>query len=306
MELLLGEAQRRGCDLLISMGALGSNQILSSVIFGRKLGFDIEGLYFEQPLHGYVKRHLLVGSKLGTKMLFSPRPGLTPLYAMYRWLRGRATGRKPYFIPTFGSHPLCVLGYVNAGIELIRQVETGSCPMPDVIYVTLGTGGTHAGILLALRLSGISTRVVGVRITDKIVCNGHILANLLNRTVSFMRRNGADAPELRFKAADMEIEHAFFGGEYARSTPEAEEAIRMVRDEIGLMLDSTYTGKTFAALLKHAEDGKLTDQKVLYWHTLNGCDLRPLIEGLTIECLPHPIRDYACRCEGDECDVIGF
>lgn len=306
MELLLGEAKRRGCDFLISMGALGSNQVLSSIIFGRREGFDVEGIYFAQPLHGYVKRHLLAGNKLGAKMHLSGHPVLALLYAGYRWIGGRVSGRKPYFIPTFGSHPLCVLSYVNAGIEYVRQVRAGLCPMPDVVYVTLGTGATYAGILLAFHLMGIKAKVVGVRITEKIVTNEYITANLLNRTVAFMRRHGADVPDIRFKPTDLFLEHGFFGGEYARSTPEAEDAIQKVRDKMGLMLDTTYTGKTFAALLKHADEGKLRGLNVLYWHTLNSVDLRPMIKDLSVECLPPKIREHACQCEDEECDIIGF
>lgn len=305
MELLLGEAKKRGCELLVSMGALGSNQILSSVIFGRKLGFEVEGVYFEQPLHGYVKRHLLVGSSLGTKMLFSPSPGVTPLYAGYRWLKARIRGRKPYFIPTFGSHPLCVLGYVNAGIEFVRQMRAGLCPQPDVVYVTLGTGGTYAGILLAFKLMGLDAKVIGVRITDLIVCNEYIIANILNRTVKYMKKRGAEIGGLKFKGGELAIEHNFFGGEYARSTPEAEEAIKRVWEKENLILDSTYTGKTFACLLKHSEKGLLKGKNVLYWHTLNGVDLRARIAGTSLDCLPEKIRKYAYLC-GEDCDSVGF
>lgn len=305
MELLLGEAKKRGCDILVSMGALGSNQILSSVIFGRKLGFDVEGVYFEQPLHGYVKRHLLVGSSLGTKMLFSPSPTLTPLYAGYRWARARLAGRHPYFIPTFGSHPLCVLGYVNAGIEFVRQMKKNLCPEPDVVYVTLGTGGTYAGILLAFKLMGIKTKVIGVRITDLIVANEYIVANILNRTVKFMKKQGAKIGDVKFKSRELIIEHDFFGGEYARSTPEAEDAIKRVWEKENLILDSTYTGKTFACLLRHSERGLLKGKNVLYWHTLNGIDLRARIENVSLDCLPEKIRKYACLC-GEDCDSVGF
>ena len=148
--------------------------------------------------------------------------------------------------------------------------------MPDVLYVTLGTGGTYAGIVLGLRLMGVNIKVVGVRITDLIVCNDYIIANLLNRTVRFMRKRDSSTPDIRFKREELCIEHDFFGGEYALSTPEAERAIEQARKSAGLTLDSTYTGKTFAALLEHARRGKLRGANALYWHTLNSCDLRPM------------------------------
>lgn len=305
MELLLGDAKKRGCDILVSMGALGSNQILSSVIFGRKLGFDVEGVYFKQPLHGYVKRHLLMGSSLGTKMFLSPSPGLTPFYAGYRYVKARINGRKPYFIPTFGSHPLCVLGYVNAGIEFVRQVRQGLCPAPEVVYVTLGTGGTYAGILLAFELMGLRATVIGVRITDLIVSNEYIIANILNRTVKFMKKHGAEIPDLKFKRWKVVIEHGFFGGQYALSTPQAEKAIKRVWDKENLILDSTYTGKTFACLLNHSEKGLLKGKNVLYWHTLNGVDLKGRIKGISLDGLPEKIRRYAYLC-GEDCDSVGF
>ena len=304
MELLLADALNRGCDTLVSMGALGSNQVLSSIVFGAGMGFDIDGIYFEQPLHGYVKRHLLVGARHRVHMTLCKNPNYSPLYAGYRYLRQRLAGRWPYFIPTFGSHPLCVLGYVNAGMELARQVDEGMCPMPDKVYVTLGTGGTYAGIVLAFKLLGLPVEVVGVRITDLLVCNRLVVANLLNRTLSYMRKRNAKVPKIKFRPGDLVFEHDFFGGEYARSTPESEEAAREADEAADLVLDSTYTAKTMAALFKHAAESKLEGKNTLFWHTLNRIDLRPIICDLNDDCLPEDMREYARNCVDN--DKIGF
>ena len=51
------------------------------------------------------------------------------------------------------------------------------------------------------------------------------------------------------------------------SNPETERAIDVAREELGLGLESTYTGKAMRALLKDLGSGY--DRPVLFWNTYN-------------------------------------
>ena len=61
----------------------------------------------------------------------------------------------------------------------------------------------------------------------------------------------------------------FFGQGYARSTPAADRAIAYADDKLGLLLDTTYSGKAMAALLHDAAAGALTGQTTVFWNTHN-------------------------------------
>ncbi len=65
----------------------------------------------------------------------------------------------------------------------------------------------------------------------------------------------------------------FFAGGYARSNAETDLAVAKARDELGLELESTYTGKAMAALIRDHEQGQTSSASVLFWNTYNS---RPL------------------------------
>jgi 1-aminocyclopropane-1-carboxylate deaminase/D-cysteine desulfhydrase-like pyridoxal-dependent ACC family enzyme len=75
------------------------------------------------------------------------------------------------------------------------------------------------------------------------------------------------------------IEEDELGEGYGLPTPRSREAMR-IAEGAGLHLDTTYTGKTFAHVLRLFREGsggkKL--RRVLYVHTLSSAPLKPLVE----------------------------
>ena len=181
-------------------------------------------------------------------------------------------------MPLVGSSALSCLGYVNAAFELKEQVEEGLVPEPDFIFITVGTGGTMAGLQLGLHLAGLRSTVVGVRVLDRIYSNERILAWEINRTLKLMRRCGCDIQCPQCRAEDIMLMHDFFGEEYAGPTEEGKRAIEIVVEQEGLHLDTTYTGKTMAALMSFLKRDDNVQKHILFWHTLNSVDLAPLLE----------------------------
>jgi D-cysteine desulfhydrase len=74
---------------------------------------------------------------------------------------------------------------------------------------------------------------------------------------------------MTFGRGDFDLCHDFYGGEYARFTPECISAVTLMKEMCDLRLEGTYTGKTFAALENDARRGALADKVVLFWHTAN-------------------------------------
>lgn len=281
MEFVLADAKRKRRSALICWGALGSNQVLASCIYGRRLGFtNISAVFNQQPMHDYVRRNLLIDASLGARMDYARNSAELMLKLLFLYLKNMNpfSGKRPYLVPLVGSSALSCLGYVNAVFELKEQIEAGVIPEPDYIFVTVGTGGTMAGLELGVHLADLKSKVVGVRVLDRIFANERIIAWEINRTLALLKRCGCAAHCPKCSAADIMLEHEFFGDAYAGPTEEGGEAIRTAMETEGLSLDVTYTGKTMAAMMDFIKRNRSNDKVFLFWHTLNSVDLNPFLE----------------------------
>jgi 1-aminocyclopropane-1-carboxylate deaminase/D-cysteine desulfhydrase-like pyridoxal-dependent ACC family enzyme len=295
MEFLLAQMKATGKKVAISPGALGSNQILASAIYGNQLGLKIVGIFFKQCQTDYMCKHMLIDQSMGVEFVHVKNPYFVPLVILWQWLRN-FNFRKfegPFYIPTFGSSAVCSLGYFNAMLELKQQIDAGEMPEPDYIFVTVGTGGTVAGIEIGARVLGLKSQVVGVRITDYIACNERLVASIVNRGVKLLRKAGADIPPLKIKGSQINMIHDFFGGEYARITEEALAARKQLKEAEDITLDTTYTAKTMAAMIDFIRNKEVTGKTILFWHTYNTRDLEPFIaDTADPKQLPAPFHTY--------------
>ncbi len=291
LEFLLGEALEQGAVETLTFGAAGSNHALATAVYARALGLRPISMLTPQPNASYVRRNLLAQHALGADIRPFPDRESRERAAV-RVLREREaeTGRRPYVVPMGGTSPVGSVGFVDAALELASQVEAGDVPLPDLLYVPLGSMGTTAGITAGLSAAGLPTRVVAVRVTPLEWANEEALAALIARTVELLRSAGArvavDVPR-----ESWEIRHDAFGDEYARFTPEGVAAVAAA-DEAGLHLEGTYTGKTMAALLADLRSGSLDGQRVLFWDTYNSLDLGELIADVDWRELPDAFHGY--------------
>ena len=72
-----------------------------------------------------------------------------------------AEGRHPFIIPLGASTPTGALGFVEAIVELVEQIDP-----PDVIVHSTSSGGTQAGLIAGAALLGLPTRIIGVSADD--------------------------------------------------------------------------------------------------------------------------------------------
>jgi len=304
MEFVLADAKRKNRSALICWGSLGSNQVMASCIFGRELGFDkISAVFRQQPIHDYVRRNLLIDAALGARMDYAESSADLVLKLLFQYLKhtNPLTGKRPYLVPMVGSSALSCLGYVNAAFELKEQIDEGLLPAPDLIFITVGTGGTMAGLQLGLHLAGLESKVIGVRVLDRIFSNERIIAWEINRTVRFLKRCGCPIHCRRYRAEDIILMHDFYGEEYAGSTVAGKVAIEITQEHEGLPLDVTYTGKTMAALMSFVATNENAGKTILFWHTLNSVDLKPFLENAPKpESLPPKFHRYFLPSRDDQ------
>lgn len=165
---------------------------------------------------------------------------------------------RPYVIPVGASVPLGALGYVDAMVELSRQIDP-----PDVIVHATSSAGTQAGIVAGCRLLGWPTRVIGVSADDPAAS----IARSIDRLIAGIGEL-LGAPDAVAGGTAIEVDDTFVGEGYGIPTRASEEAIELTARTEALFLDPTYTAKAMAALIAYARAQRFDDRAtVLFWHT---------------------------------------
>ena len=270
LEPLLGEALARDSESVLTVGGIGSNHVVAVAIYARSLGLGTRAVVIPQPVTAQVRQNLELDLALGVELVPCPVKELVPLYFERERWRG---GARCYATGPGGSSALGTLGFVAAALELKQQIDAGQLPEPDDIFVALGSGGTTAGLALGCALAGLESRVVGVRVVEKLICNGPLTRLLVGRALSALRKlaGPVDRP-----AINLAVDNTQFGGRYGRPTDAGREAMARIQQAEGVALEPTYTGKALAAMLGHCQ-GPGKGRRVLFWNTYNGQDTTPLL-----------------------------
>ena len=269
LEYILPRARAKNCLRIATFGAAGSNHALATALYARQAGFACTCFLSHQAMTPLVAAALNMHIRNKTELV---RYGGT-YRTRLQTLRSNLWGRRAWVIPMGGSSWLGTIGFVAAGLELAAQVGAGKISAPDRLYVGAGTMGTAVGIALGLALAGMQTEVQAVRVSDVSIMNATKLRTLLDKTALMMRHHDPSVPVDLASRARIRIRNEFFGTGYARGTRATAEAITFAEQELGLHLESTYTGKALSALLSDWRQPQYRDTSVLYWHTYNSAAL---------------------------------
>ena len=132
----------------------------------------------------------------------------------------------------------------RAGLELADQLEALEV-RPDAVYTPFGTGGIFTSTLLALRERGLDCPVIGVSVNARLEkCQENLerwwagVCELLD--VDPARPRGAH-----------EIHDEFIGREYGDATEGCLDALMLMAETEGILLDPVYSAKVFSGLLAH-------------------------------------------------------
>jgi len=232
---------------VVTVGARGSHHVLATAVHAARLGRPCVGVLVPQPRTKHVDRVFALCEERCASLVRLPSPisiAYNLLPAAVTVGRGMAVGRGASFIGPGGSSPAGILGYVNCGLELASQIRAGDCPAPTEVYVPLGTGGTAVGLALGLALARMDTRVVAVRVASVLAGNRAHLMRLAGRTFDLIHESSR--PQV-MPPLNLVLDHRWVGGGYGHVTEAGQDAQRRVT---GLSLETTYTGKTMAALLR--------------------------------------------------------
>jgi D-cysteine desulfhydrase len=290
LELLLGDALARGLDRVVTFGAYGSHHCLATATYGAQVGLKVCLALYPQPVTDHVLDDLLLSHGTGAELVAVNKEG---------WLSAATQlmirlARPGEVIPPGGSSPLGTLGYVEAALELVAQVEAGELPRPERIFLPAGTCGTAAGLLLGFQLAGLKTTLVLVRVVTPALGNLTTVRTLRDLALRRLRSAGlSDALAAQAEAAaeqgavTLDLDPDEFGPGYGHATPAGEAALARLAAE-GVALETTYTAKTAASLLRRAGEG---EGPILFWNTFSSVDVSERLAAVDPATLPeafHP------------------
>ncbi len=287
LEYILQRAKDRGAKRVATFGAVGSNHALATAIHARQLELECTCFLAHQTptpnIPGTLRMHLQLGTEL-----VKWGGGVDRLALYRRYLQGR----KAWVIPLGGTCWLGAVGFVNAGLELATQIEAGELQVPDRIYIANGTMGSAAGLAIGLALANLPTKIHAVRVADNRFVRREVLFNLMNKTAELLRRFEPSLPSGLVRPEQVVWRGEFFAGGYAAVDEATASACAIARNQLGLTLDTTYTGKAMAALLHDLETSR-EDESYLFWNSYNSRPLPPLTESVRPgENLPQQFERY--------------
>jgi 1-aminocyclopropane-1-carboxylate deaminase/D-cysteine desulfhydrase-like pyridoxal-dependent ACC family enzyme len=211
----------------------------------------------------YRSGNVLIDRLMGAEVRTFPDGG--DAEAFWRSIEGeyRARGRKPFFIPVGASTPTGCLGYAAAAVEIAQQALAAEVSF-DKVFCTAGSLGTQAGLICGFHLIEARAKVVGLPVAPVDQRETEDLAWALVREACDLL-----ACRTQPSRADVVVNPfpVDFGG-YASVENVTLDAMKLVAETEGLVLDPIYTGPAMAGLIAAIQRGTVTpDETVLFIHT---------------------------------------
>jgi D-cysteine desulfhydrase/L-cysteate sulfo-lyase len=269
LEFYLGEARQQGADTVLITGAVQSNFVRLAAAAARHLGMAIH-IQLEERVPDVDDTHRASGNVLLSK-LFGAHLHSFPvgedeeaadasLEALAEHLA--AKGRRPYVIRLGLSHPPTgALGYVVAAAELVAQMAEADLAI-DRVVVASGSGLTHAGLLVGLRLLGLDTPVNGICVRRGADAQRPRILRRAREVAALL-----DAGDI-IAESDVLVSDSVLAPGYGQLNDATLSAVSRAARLEGLMLDPVYTGKTMAGLVDLVESGGIAaGERVLFVHT---------------------------------------
>lgn len=245
MEFVLGDALATGCDVLIAGGGgEQSNHAVQCMASANRVGLETVVVLQRRPdarAGGNALLHELMGGQ--TQWIDSDpelRDRTSASASMHDLAEElRAQGHRPYVLES-SLHPLSVVAYVNALLELHAQL-CEPAQQPTRIYVT-SEGAALGGLLLGAKLLGLPWDIIGLDWRPQQDGVAHRLHLMISAAAALL---GFGSP---VHEKDIVIRPEG-GPAYGVGRPESWRAIRVAAELEGLILDPVYTAKGMAGTL---------------------------------------------------------
>ncbi|MFQ3787040.1 1-aminocyclopropane-1-carboxylate deaminase [Halomonas sp. A29] len=267
LEYLIPEALEQGCDTLVSIGGIQSNQTRQVAAVAAHLGMHCvlvqeDWVNYSDAVYdrvGNIEMSRIMGAEVRLDEAGFDI-GIRP-----SWEQAledvRQRGGKPFPIPAGCSeHPYGGLGFVGFAEE-VRQQEQALGFTFDYIVVCSVTGSTQAGMVVGFAADGRARRVIGIDASAKPERTREQILRIARHTAELVELEGGVADE------DVVLDARYGGPEYGLPSEATLEAIRLCARLEGVLTDPVYEGKSMQGMIDMVRNGEFPEgSRVLYAH----------------------------------------
>ena len=267
LEYLIPEALAEGCDTLVSIGGIQSNQTRQVAAVAAHLGMKCvlvqeNWVNYSDAVYdrvGNIELSRILGADVRLDAAgfdIGIRPSWEQALADVR----RAGGR-PYPIPAGCSeHRLGGLGFVGFAEE-VRAQEAQLGFRFDYIVVCSVTGSTQAGMVVGFAADGRAQRVIGIDASAKPEATRAQILRIARHTAQLVEL-GREISE-----QDVVLDTRYGGPEYGLPNAGTLAAIRLCARAEGMLTDPVYEGKSMHGMIDMVRNGEFAPgSRVLYAH----------------------------------------
>ena len=264
LEFSMADAQAKGADVVVTGMAVQSNYSRQTAAACANLGLELH--LFLRPereidLQEIQGNHLL-------QRLFGAHVTLMPdndRAAHQAAIEACATelaeaGRAVYIPRQPDTVDLDAIAYAEVALEIVEQCQALDIRL-DYLY-TAALDTTQAGLVLGLKCLDSNIQVRGYCPFNGLPERRQEMADIANQA---SQRLGLG---ITLSAADFHSDDSYVGERYGVPTQAGLEAIKLVAQTEGILLDPVYTGKAMSALIEQIENGMLpNDKPIVFLHT---------------------------------------
>src|SRR5699024_9958390 len=238
LEFLVADALKQGADTLITCGAVQSNHCRLTLAAARKENLSCHLVLEERVKDSYYTKasgNNFLLNLLGAEGISVVPGGTDMMKEMHEIAKKLQTqGQKTYIIPGGGSNEIGATGYVNCAQELLRQFFDKSIIFNHIITPS-GSAGTHAGMVVGMKASNNNIPITGISVNKDKETQINNVYNLIQKTADYLNVDN----EINKNAVN--VFDDYIGKGYSLPTDEMVEAIELLAQHEGILMDPIYT-----------------------------------------------------------------
>jgi D-cysteine desulfhydrase len=265
LEFVLGDVLRRKRKKLVTFGYVGSSHCLATAQAASQLSLKSEVILLKCPLTVEALEMVAIMKALGTTVRL--RSTMRGVYwtAAWKWLCSKIF--RTELVAPGGSNGFGVLGYVSAMTELRSQIDDGSMPEPDYLFVAAGSGATIVGMEIGRRMLNLRTKIIGIQTSEDKGVDPTRLLDMSNAAIETLNRHLKSPLGFSLQTSDFTILKDFLFGGHGQTPPELDRWVAQFLELERVELEPVYTAKALYGASQFCLKNNLKGKTILLWNT---------------------------------------
>lgn len=258
LDYILADVKKKKADYLFTCGGDQSNHARATAIAAKQIGVKTKLFLWGRDINN-PDGNLFLNKIIGTEIKYLSKSEYENVDAIMlaesKHLQKK--GIKVYVLPSGGSTPLGLWGYINFMDELNKQEEFSKV---KGILSAYGSGGTTAGLLLGAAILNSKMKIYAVNVFD----DDHFAREKIIQLVEDSIEDYQLKVDVNYK--NLIILDGYSKEGYKNIEKGKLKIIMEFYKTTGILLDPTYTGKAFYAYYKEFLKGRKSSN-IMFLHT---------------------------------------